>query len=205
MPADARSTEGRRPLAWLPNALTMTRVAIAPAILLQLGWASLFGYGVASGRTATSALLLILAAALDWLDGRLARMLNAESEFGRFWDPIADKLVIGAALIGGALALPSAWYVVPAVLLLARDGLVTWMRMRPELAEATAQPSRLAKWKTACEYAALIVLFASGLAGGLWTAIGVAFLGVILLWIAAALSLWTGWTYWRRTRSTLAK
>jgi CDP-diacylglycerol--glycerol-3-phosphate 3-phosphatidyltransferase len=215
--------EGRAPssraLAWAPNALTLLRVALAPAILGALLWAAASpAPALLSGRTSAAGALLLLAAALDWLDGRLARALAAESAFGVFWDPVADKLVIGAALVGAAIAAPSIWIFVPAFALLARDGVVTWMRTRPRFAAATSTPSRLAKWKTAAEYASLVLLFAAGSLVRApvaapsapttvpWTEhplpAGVIALAIALLWAAAAMSVWTGTAYVRIARRT---
>lgn len=214
MAADDQDTDGgRHPLAWLPNALTIARVAIAPIILVSLLSAAFSGPTSVYGRPILAAGLLLLAAALDWLDGRLARAWNAQSAFGRFWDPIADKLVVGAALVGGAFVLPTFAFIVPATALIVRDATITWLRTHPRYAAATAQPSRLAKWKTALEFAALVVLFSAwslaGLAGGAEPQDAYAFEltrlifslgGLLALWLAAALSLWTGWAYVRIAR-----
>lgn len=214
MADDAPDTDGaRHPLSWAPNALTLARVALAPAILLAL---LLPGLGrpdplVLTTGTAPAAGLLLLAGALDWLDGRLARALKAQSAFGRFWDPVADKLVIGAALIGGAFAVRALAFLLPAALLLWRDAMVTWLRTQPRHAAATAAPSALAKWKTTLEYAALITLYAASfLADAVGARLGgivaeavqayLVWLGIGALWLAAALSLWTGWAYFARSR-----
>ncbi len=207
------SDSARHAFAWAPNAVTLARIALAPAILLVLvsGALAVFPADEATVRTALAAGLLAVAAVFDWLDGFLARALGAESAFGRFWDPVADKLVIAAGLIGGAVAMPTPLFIVPAVLLLGRDALVTWLRTRPAHAAATARPSTIAKWKTALEYAALVVLFSSGLvARGASTLVGeglarsilqdLALGGLAALWLATALSLWTGWDYLRIAR-----
>lgn len=207
------SDRAPHPLAWTPNALTMARVAVAPLILLVLIGGALTQESAAEPAlwTAPAAALLVLAAVLDWLDGFLARALQAESAFGRFWDPVADKLVVAAALIGGAFAMPTPLFIVPAILLLGRDAFVTWLRTRPAHAAATARPSTLAKWKTALEYLALVLLFTSALAADAATAVfgegaspavllDFAVGGLVLLWLATALSLWTGWDYFRIAR-----
>jgi CDP-diacylglycerol--glycerol-3-phosphate 3-phosphatidyltransferase len=203
----APSETPRHPLWWTPNALTMARVALAPSILLSLlapslGRAEPF---ILSPWAAAAAGLLALAGLLDFADGRLARALKVESAFGRFWDPVADKLVVGAALVGGAFALPSMLFIAPAVLLLWRDALVTWLRTQPRYAGVTAAPSVLAKWKTATEYGALVVLLSSALIATLLDGTplvqdALVIGGLAALWLAAALSLWTGWRYARRAR-----
>jgi CDP-diacylglycerol--glycerol-3-phosphate 3-phosphatidyltransferase len=193
--------------------LTLARIALAPAILAVLAGGALTDDSPSEPAlwTAPAAGLLALAALFDWLDGLLARALRAESAFGRFWDPVADKLVIAAALIGGAFAMPTPLFIAPAVMLLGRDALVTWLRTRPAHAAATARPSILAKWKTALEYAALVMLFSSALAArGAAALFGdsaarsvqtdIALGGLGALWLATVLSLWTGWDYFRIAR-----
>jgi CDP-diacylglycerol--glycerol-3-phosphate 3-phosphatidyltransferase len=211
MTGDAPRDAARHPLAWAPNVLTLARVALAPAILVALLLASRDADGplLLTDRAAPAAGLLVLAALLDWFDGRLARALHAESAFGRFWDPVADKLVVAAALIGGLIGFPSLLFAPPAAAILLRDAVVTGLRLRPRSAAATAEPSALAKWKTAFEYLALIVLFGAGLAGSLVAELlgagtgealrtGLDLAGLAALWLAALLSLWTGWRYVRQ-------
>ena len=192
-----------KPLAWLPNALTMARVALAPAVLFGLVAPALVVREplILTVWTAPAAGLILLAALLDWLDGRLARAWSVESDFGRFWDPVADKLVVGAGLIGAAAALPTMLVLLPVALLLWRDAMVTWLRMRSQGAATIATPLRRAKWKTAAEYLALVVLLSAtavartlgGGADAAQTSFIVAGLG--LLWLACGLSLWTGGRY----------
>jgi CDP-diacylglycerol--glycerol-3-phosphate 3-phosphatidyltransferase len=211
MTAEDPAQGSRSALAWAPNALTLLRVALAPAILASLVLAARDDAGpvLMSEGTAPAAALLVLAALFDWLDGRLARALKAESAFGRFWDPVADKLVVAAALIGGAVALPNLLFLPPAAAILLRDGVVTWLRMRKKRADSVAEPSPLAKWKTALEYLALIVLLSAAIVGhGIGRLLGVEtgeglravldFGGLGALWLAALLSLWTGWRYVRQ-------
>jgi CDP-diacylglycerol--glycerol-3-phosphate 3-phosphatidyltransferase len=203
-------------LAWLPNALTMARVALAPLILIVLAASLLSGDlsrpPLFTWGPPTAAALLGVAGLLDWLDGKLARAFEAQSNFGRFWDPIADKLVIGGALIGGSIVMPTILFVLPAAVIIWRDAYVTWMRLRPGAsAAAIAAPLRLAQWKTAAEFTALLVLLGAG--GVIGAATGAATpgsarvlgvtlaLGLVLLWVAAGLALWTGWRYFRAARA----
>lgn len=205
------------PLSWLPNALTMARVALAPGILGCLIVAAMAEHHNATASASspwtnpwtTMALIsLIIAGAFDFLDGKLARAWGVESAFGQFWDPIADKLVVGAALIGVSVLEPMA---VPAALvIMGRDGAITWLRWRKTptadgSAASIAAPSMLAKWKTALEFVALIALLAAlarpGVFGGwdAWVSWGgwPTGPGLVALYIAAVLSAWTGWAYVR--------
>ncbi len=204
----------RHRLWWLPNALTLIRLALAPAILSALllapepfSDAERFDLSPGLGLwPAIAAALLAAAGALDWLDGRLARAFGAESAFGQFWDPIADKLVIAAALIGLCLFAPRTVIIVPALVIIVRDALLTLARFAaPEI----RAPSQLAKTKTALEFVSLITLLISwpvalfgpdGRAGLVLLGVGLA-----MLWAAAVLSAWSGATYAHRLAAFRAR
>jgi cardiolipin synthase len=136
-------------LAAIPNILTGFRLACAPVVLVALilsatqwGWALV------------AFVAFVAAAITDLFDGMIARALKAETAWGKTWDPIADKLLVAAALIGliyaGAL---TGWALIAAGLILARDALVTWLRTR-----RSVPVSLLAKWKTAIEMIAVLLL-----------------------------------------------
>ncbi len=199
----------RRALWWAPNALTLTRLALAPVVLgcLVIAWRTHAAHGggeSASGAAWTTAAgaVFLLAGLLDFADGRLARALGVESRFGEFWDPVADKAVIGAALLGLAAANPA--LAPAAALIVLRDVAVTVMRTTPAGAAVRA-PSRLAKAKTALGFvgvgAALLAHAPVALAGATpaaetsRAALGVA--GAVLIHITAALSVWTALGYAR--------
>ncbi|MFN3312874.1 MAG: CDP-alcohol phosphatidyltransferase family protein [Hyphomonas sp.] len=212
-------------LAWLPNALTISRCVFAALVLFgalrAAGIDAMLAESTETGlerqRLLTLqqlwhqfALLAFLSGVLtDFLDGWAARQFKAESRFGVWLDPIADKLLVGAALIALALALKSWLIYVPAALIIARDVFMTWLRTRPEAAGVVA-PSNLAKLKTAIEMLAIAGLMlplalwpapetaAAGDAGPI-AQIGTAAL-VMMLWGAAALSLLTAAQYVRAIR-----
>ena len=213
-------------LAWIPNALTIARCVFAALVLFAAFKASgieplLADAGVAGlerQRYATiqqlwhqfGLLAFISGMLTDFLDGWAARTFNAESRFGVWLDPIADKLLVGAALIALALALKTWLIYIPAALILARDVFMTWLRTRPE-ASGIVAPSRLAKWKTAAEMIAITALMlplalwplpeAPAGSGGLsWSALATGAL-VLGLWIAAALSLITAAQYVKAIKS----
>jgi len=166
----------------LPNALTLARIALAPIIALAL----------VSGQAGLALALFLIAAALDFADGWLARRLDAVSEMGRILDPAADKILvaIGLLALAAAGALPGP-HLIPAMAIIGRDALIPAIRERAARAGAPIPVSRLAKWKTAAEMAAIALLILS-LTGG------AAEPARLVLWAAAALSLWTGWGYLRR-------
>lgn len=185
------------PWAWLPNALTMARVMAAPVILAALITASLQHPDARAAPALIIALAcLVMSALFDVLDGRLARAWHVESAFGQFWDPVADKLVVGAASIGISLIAPLAW---PATLaIIARDAAVTYWRVSGVHSADKAAPVTLAKWKTAIEFIALIVMLLGSLgvqqSGVIHRIVPIGFL---LFYAAAILSVWTGWQYVR--------
>lgn len=208
---------------WLPNALTIARCLFAilclGGIVQALRLEDMISLGAGQSepepemlrRTMLQqlwyqfALLSFLSGALtDFLDGWLARKLQAQSRFGVWLDPIADKLLVGFALLGLALIFRSLFIYLPAAAIIARDAFMTWLRTTPA-GKAVVDPSNLAKWKTGFEMAAIIGLMlplalvpqevVSQEATSTVLAMIVPVALVALLWIAAALSLWTGWRY----------
>lgn len=158
-------------------------------------------------------MLFVAVAATDFIDGFAARKLNAVSEFGAWLDPIADKLLVAVSLLGLCYVFDWWWViVVPSVAIIGRDIFVTWLRSaRP----VSIPVSRLAKWKTAFEmigigtvlfaYASVPLIMAHYKASSIeeWlydteqVGIWINLTGLALLWLAAALSLYTGWQYVR--------
>ena len=150
-----------------------------------------------------AATLFALAGATDWLDGYLARKWNQTSALGAMLDPIADKLIVGVTLAMllwlGALG---SWHIVPAIIILGREILVSGLREAMAGMNAPRIPSSFAaKVKTAVQMAALTLL-TLGPAGGI---LGVVQAGQALLWIAAALTAWTGAAYLRAALSSVRK
>ncbi|HEU0222921.1 MAG TPA: CDP-diacylglycerol--glycerol-3-phosphate 3-phosphatidyltransferase [Paracoccaceae bacterium] len=180
-------------MSWtLPNALTVARVLAAPLVAL----AFLLFERPAADRLA---LALFLAAALtDFLDGWLARRLGQFSAFGQMLDPIADKAMVTIAL-GVLLAIsgPDWRLVLPAVAIFLREVLVSGLR--EFLGDIKLPVTPLAKWKTASQMVAIGLLFAEpafGLpAGG----------GLVLLWLAAILTIVTGADYLRKAMPHLER
>ncbi|WP_340694063.1 CDP-alcohol phosphatidyltransferase family protein [Hyphomonas sp.] len=214
---------------WIPNALTIARCVFAGLVLWGIWNAELAGQMVAAATPDTPAddvlrqsimqqlwyqfaLLGFLSGALtDFLDGYFARRLNAQSRFGVWLDPIADKLLVGAALLGLAMVLKTWLIYIPAAAIIGRDVFMTWLRTTPA-GKAVVDPSDLAKWKTGFEMAAIIGLMlplafapadlavdASGSTPLVFRVGSLLLVG--MLWMAAALSLLTGWRYIRATRA----
>lgn len=164
-------------LALLPNLITVCRCGFAFLVGGLIfseahgSWLPLFAFAIV--------------AATDFLDGWLARHLDAVSQIGAFLDPVADKLLVGLSLL--ALSHLEDWALVitvPTVAILVRDAIATGLRLYPSI---DMPVSKLAKWKTALEMvgiAALLVAAPSSLSM-IWP------VGLILVWVAAALSVYT--------------
>ncbi len=172
----------------LPNVLTYARIAAVPALV-----ACLMLVEGDAGRWAAF-WLFVGAAITDWLDGYLARRLEQQSMLGRMLDPIADKLIVGAALImlvhDRTIDGVSMW---AAIVILCREILVSGLREFLAELNVKVRVSVLAKWKTTVQMVALAVLIA-GPAGDRIIP-GITAFGIGLLWLAAVLTLWTGYDY----------
>ncbi|MFN3867632.1 MAG: CDP-diacylglycerol--glycerol-3-phosphate 3-phosphatidyltransferase [Hyphomicrobiaceae bacterium] len=172
----------------LPNVLTYGRIAAVPALVACL----YFLQGDVARWAAFS--LFALAALTDWLDGYLARAWEQQSTLGAMLDPIADKLLVGAVLmmlvhdntIGGV----SIW---AAIIILSREILVSGLREFLAELNVKVRVSQLAKWKTTVQLVALAVLLAGPAAARFWPPAET--VGLVLLWLAAILTLWTGYDY----------
>jgi cardiolipin synthase len=174
----------------VPNLLTLSR------IVLILPFALVFLHGSVESRW-MALILFAAAAATDWFDGYLARRLNQGSPFGRMLDPIADKLlVVATILLLVATGDIHGWPIAAAQIILLREIAVSGFREHLGPLGVVVPVSRLAKWKTAAQLVALCLLIAP--VPALWMP------GEVLLWIAAAVTLVTGWSYLRATMKAVA-
>jgi cardiolipin synthase len=175
----------------LPNLLTLSRIAAIPLLVV------LEAVGT-PGADFGAALLFTLAAITDYLDGKLAREWSQLSDFGRMLDPIADKLLIGATLmcLVGFGHMP-AYGIYPAIVIMLREILVSGLREYLAGIRVGLPVTRLAKWKTGVQMVSLILLLL-GNSGARWLGLGfvpASGAGFVLLWLAAGLTLITGWDY----------
>ncbi len=141
----------------------------------------------------------MLAGVTDYFDGLLARSMGKISSLGRFLDPVADKLLVSALLIMLVWSRHIAGYVIlPALVILCREIMVSGLREFLAGIKVGVPVSRLAKWKTAAQMVALGFLIV-GPAGPEWghPAVTTSLIGETLLWIAAALTIVTGYDYLR--------
>ena len=180
-------------LAWVPNALTMGRIIFIPVLI---GAILTFGTPKAFlGAIALFALFIILILT-DFLDGFFARRWHVTSNFGRMIDPIADKLFVAGLLITFAIITQGAWWILaPSLIIIGRDIFISGLREHVALEGIVMAPTQLAKWKTATEMAAITALLIWLLTSQTLQIAHI--IGITLLWIAAALSAYTGLHYAR--------
>src|SRR6185437_7110543 len=184
-------------LTTLPNLLTFSRIVAIPLVVVTFYLPPPYGPWI-------GCVLFSLAGFTDWLDGKLARLWKQQSELGRFLDPIADKLLVVAVLFmlgvrhlrqpQVSFADLTFSFILPALVILSREILVSGLREHLATLRVRLPVSRLAKWKTGIQMAAIGVLLV-GDSGPEF--LHVTRIGEILLWAAAVLTLITGYDYLR--------
>lgn len=172
----------------IPNMFTLFRIVLIPVLVavfyLPYPWT-----GIAASAIFT------VAAITDWVDGYLARKLNQSTPFGAFLDPVADKLMVAVALILLLERHPEAWFTLPAAVIIGREIVISALReWMAELGNRTSVAvSYVGKLKTTAQMVAIIVLLAQ-------TSVQdptIEWLGIVSLYIAAALTLWSMIIYLR--------
>jgi len=170
-------------MSWtIPNILTFLRIALIPVFVvahyLPYAWS----------HVATTA-LFGLAALTDWFDGYLARKLEQTSPFGAFLDPVADKLIVAVALILLVQTNPTFLFVIPAAVIVGREIAISALReWMAEIGERTqVSVSFIGKIKTTAQMTALLLLLYRQPLWGFPTNE----VGVLLLYVAAILTLWS--------------
>lgn len=180
----------------LPNLLTYGRIIAVPLVVLCF---FLEGRLQSSDAARWGALAIFLIASItDFFDGYLARIWKQTSTIGRMLDPIADKLLVSACLLLLAADTEKTiqgWSLWAAIIILCREILVSGLREYLAELKVSVPVSRLAKWKTTIQMIAIAFLLA-GPAGDKIVPI-ITISGIILLWIAALITLYTGWDYFR--------
>ncbi|MCL4157185.1 UNVERIFIED_CONTAM: hypothetical protein GTU68_016817 [Idotea baltica] len=172
----------------VPNILTIARVIAAPCVALSF---AVFERPFADWL---AFVLFTGAAFTDFVDGWYARKFNASSAFGKMLDPIADKAMVIISLFSLAVLYGvNWWFAIPATVILLREVLVSGLR--EYLGSIKLDVTKLAKWKTTAQMMAIAGLF---LAAGWNTYFDIAQISMGLLWIAAALTLITGWDYFQK-------
>ncbi|MCQ4632243.1 cardiolipin synthase [Shinella sp. BE166] len=178
----------------IPNLLTYARIVAVPLIVLCF---------FIEGRLESSDFarwaafgLFVVASITDYLDGYLARIWNQTSNIGRMLDPIADKLLVASVLLlmaaDGTIA---GWTIWAAIIILCREILVSGLREYLADLKVSVPVTRIAKWKTAIQMLAIAFLLA-GPAGDKVLPYTTE-IGISLLWIAALITMYTGYDYFR--------
>ena len=173
----------------LPNLLTYARIVMVPVVAGLVMWGGAFAHWLALG-------IFIIAAITDFFDGWLARRWQLQSSLGRMLDPIADKLLVAAALLAlvGDNTIEGA-HLWAAIIILCREVLVSGLREYLAELRVSVPVTQLAKWKTAIQFIAMCFLIA-GPAGDVVLPYNTQ-IGLGMLWVAAALTLYTGYDYFR--------
>lgn len=164
------------------NQLTLTRILLIPVFVVVFYLPYSWSYPV-------SAVIFALAGITDWLDGYVARKYNQSTAFGAFLDPVADKLMVVVALVLLTSVHSAAWFAIPAAVIVGREIVISALRewMAEMGARASVAVSYIGKIKTTAQIASIVILLAfNPESQPLYTA-----LGYILLYIAAALTLWS--------------
>ncbi len=169
-----------------PNLITLSRIAATPLLLLNLWWPGRFWSTVVG--------LGFLAVSLtDLLDGYLARRRGSETRIGKLLDPTADKILVMTALVV-LIAVPgrmNEWGVIMAIVILGREIAVTGLRAMASADGVVMPAAPMGKWKTGLQIAALTGLLLHYPVFGIW----LHDVGMLLLVVATALTLWSGYSY----------
>jgi cardiolipin synthase len=183
------------PVAYnIPNLLTYGRILAVPLIVLCF---FIEGKLQSSDFARWTALgLFAVASITDFFDGYLARIWKQTSNIGRMLDPIADKLLVASVLLlvaaDGTIA---GWSIWAAIIILCREILVSGLREYLAALKVSVPVTRIAKWKTTIQMVAIALLLA-GPAGDKVLPYTTE-TGIAMLWIAAAITLYTGYDYFR--------
>ncbi|WP_102226062.1 CDP-diacylglycerol--glycerol-3-phosphate 3-phosphatidyltransferase [Acidimangrovimonas sediminis] len=184
---------------WIPNALTVLRLFAAPGVPVM------FLYFARPAADWFALALFVIASVTDWIDGYLARRWQQESKFGAMLDPIADKamVVIALVVITGYSGM-NPWLILPATVILFREVFVSGLREYLGDKAGLLKVTKLAKWKTTFQMLAIAVLFLGTGLGYVentqervmrWTSSEATVAGLVLIWVAAALTFVTGLDY----------
>ena len=178
----------------IPNILTIGRIIIVPFFVFAFYLPGFYGDVIAFS-------LFIVASFTDVLDGLLARMFKEESKLGELLDPIADKIIVAAALIllvmNGVI---KNYEVVAAIIILTREILISGLREFLAKGQIKMPVSNLAKLKTFLQMFSIAILLTGETGNKIinFQDYNAQTIGIILLWLSAFLTLYTGYEYLRK-------
>ena len=175
----------------IPNILTIGRIIIVPVFVI-----SFFVPGIVGDLVPF--FLFVLASFTDYLDGFLARLYKEESKLGELLDPIADKILIASALILLVMnGIIKNYEVIAAIIILTREILISGLREFLARREVSMPVSNLAKFKTFIQMFSIALLLTGDTGNKIinFQDYNAETIGIILLWLAAILTLYTGYDY----------
>lgn len=177
----------------IANWLTFFRILCVPLIFVAF-------YGLPNGQ-AIAVGIFVLAGASDFFDGYIARHFEQGSELGAFLDPVADKLMVASCLLLLTESYASLWILLPSAIIIAREIYVSAIRewMAGKSLSNLVQVTFIAKCKTTAQMTAIVcLLYAAPSWDGFFANVG-----VLMLYIAALLTAWTGLEYWLKAKPYL--
>ena len=178
----------------IPNILTIGRIIIVPFFVLAFYLPGFYG-------DLTACVLFIIASFTDFLDGMLARMMGEESKLGELLDPIADKIIVATALILLVMSGTIRHYeVIAAIIILTREILISGLREFLARGRIKLPVTNLAKLKTFLQMVAIALLLTGETGNKIlnFQNYNAQTIGIILLWLSAFLTLYTGYEYLRK-------
>ncbi len=186
----------------LPNKITVSRILMIPIFLIvmlaEFSWGNLALLGVELPVTHfVGALIFIFASTTDWVDGHFARKYNLVTNFGKFLDPLADKLLVSAALIVLVdLGYAPSWIV---IVIISREFAVTGLRLILAGTGEVVAANMLGKIKT---WAQIVAISALLLHNMIFEMMNIPF-DMIALWVALIFTIWSGWDYFAKNKEVL--
>ena len=178
----------------IPNILTIGRIIIVPFFVLAFYLPGFYG-------DLTAFALFVIASFTDFLDGMLARMMGEESKLGELLDPIADKIIVATALILLVMSGTIRHYeVIAAIIILTREILISGLREFLAIGQIKLPVTNLAKLKTFLQMVAISLLLTGETGNKIlnFQDYNAQTIGIILLWLSAFLTLYTGYEYLRK-------
>jgi cardiolipin synthase len=178
----------------IPNILTIGRIILVPFFVLAFYLPGFYG-------DLTAFTLFVIASFTDFLDGMLARMLGEESKLGELLDPIADKIIVATALILLVMDGTIRHYeVIAAITILTREILISGLREFLAKGQIKLPVSNLAKLKTFLQMLAIALLLTGETGNKIlnFQDYNAQTIGIILLWLSAFLTLYTGYEYLKK-------
>jgi cardiolipin synthase len=178
----------------IPNILTIGRIIIVPFFVLAFYLPGFYG-------DLTAFTLFVIASFTDFLDGMLARMMGEESKLGELLDPIADKIIVATALILLVMSGTIRHYeVIAAIIILTREILISGLREFLARGQIKLPVTNLAKLKTFLQMVSIALLLTGETGNKIlnFQDYNAQTIGIILLWLSAFLTLYTGYEYLRK-------